>query len=59
MYLLRNTNKNVLKYDEKYLLQNHKILDDITIIYEPKFDIEDIIPNKLYHLSIQEYENKC
>ena len=49
--------ENELKYDEEYLIDNHKKLDKIVITYEPIFDIESNIPNKLYHLSIIEYKN--
>jgi hypothetical protein len=48
--------KNLLKYDEDYILNNYIYLKSIEISYEPKFDIETDSPDKLYHLTIQEYE---
>jgi hypothetical protein len=45
-------------YDEIYLIKNYKSLTEISIIYESKFDKSSHIPNKLYHISIQEYEDK-
>jgi hypothetical protein len=58
-YILTKNNKtNILSYDENYLFNNQKILDVVEIIYEPKFDKIVDIPNKLYHLSIQEYKDK-
>jgi len=48
--------KNTLQYDEEYLRINQKYFKSITITYEPKFDIELNIPDKLFHLSIQQYE---
>ena len=50
--------KNKMNYDEKYLKKTYKYLNEVSIIYESKFDIVVNIPNKLYHLSIQEYEGK-
>jgi|694.fasta_scaffold146267_6 hypothetical protein len=50
--------KNNMNYDERYLKKNFKYLDEVSIIYESKFDEEVNIPDKLYHLSIQEYQYK-
>lgn len=44
-------------YDENRLKHIYKKMDIISIRYESKFDKEINVPNKLYHLSIQEYEN--
>jgi hypothetical protein len=56
--LTKNNKTNVLSYDEDYLFNNQKKLDVVEIIYEPKFDKIVDVPNKLYHLSIQEYKDK-
>lgn len=46
-------------YDFQKIIQIHDELDNITIYFEKKFDIEiNDIPNKLYHLTIKEYLNK-
>ena len=58
MKLFNNKSNNTLKYDENYLFNNQKTLNKIIITYEPKFDKIVDIPNKLYHLSIQEYTGK-
>jgi hypothetical protein len=50
--------KKITQYDENYLLNNKKYINIVEIIYESKFDLEVKIPNKLYHLSIQEFKNK-
>lgn len=47
-----------MNYDEKYLKFNQNYLQKVSIIYESKFDEVVNLPEKLYHLSIQEYENK-
>jgi hypothetical protein len=49
---------NQMNYDEKYLKNNYEYLQEVHIIYESKFDEVVELPEKLYHLSIQEYENK-
>ena len=51
--------ENTTKYDANYLKKTSDYLKSITITYEAKYDklIGDI-PNKIYHLSIQEFENK-
>ena len=57
---LENTvgQKTRMNYDEKYLKRIYKYLDNISIIYESKFNDELNISDKLYHISIQEHENK-
>jgi hypothetical protein len=47
---------NSIQYNRDYLIKNMDFLDKVNIIFESKFDIETNIPNKLYHLSIQEFE---
>ncbi len=51
--------KNTLPYDEDALLdnKNNTYYQDVKITYEAKYDKLLNIPNKLYHLSIQQYEN--
>ena len=50
--------KNNFSYNEEYLKDNIEYLEEVCIIYEAKFD-NIINPSAiLYHLSIQEYENK-
>ncbi|MCK9415294.1 hypothetical protein M0Q97_01395 [Candidatus Dojkabacteria bacterium] len=57
LYNLKNM-KNELIYDDKYLKNNYKNIEKVIITYEPKYDIiEPNIPDKLYHLSIQEYKD--
>ncbi len=49
--------KTILPYDESILLSGNSVYyQDIKIVYEAKYDTLSKIPNKLYHLSIQEYE---
>jgi hypothetical protein len=50
--------ENECSYDDVILKRDCKYLDKVEITFEAKFDIEFIIPKKLYHLSIQEYENE-
>jgi len=50
--------KTKMNYDENYLKKVYKYLNKVSIIYESKFDEIVEIPEKLYHISIQEYENK-
>lgn len=47
---------NSMQYNRDYLIKNMNFLDKVNIIFESKFDTETNIPNKLYHLSIQEFE---
>jgi hypothetical protein len=49
---------NQMNYYEKYLKNNYEYLQEVSIIYESKFDEVVELPEKLYHLSIKEYENK-
>ena len=49
---------NNKKYDDDFLKDNYRIIKKVDIMYEAKYDLESNIPNKLYHLSIQEFENK-
>lgn len=58
-YILYNLKdmKNELIYDEVFLKDNYKKIKKAIITYESKYDIEVKLPNKLYHLSIQQYEN--
>jgi len=50
--------ENQMNYDQNYLIRTYEYLSEVSIIFESKFDIEVKIPNKLYHISIQEYKNK-
>ena len=50
--------KNTKSYNSKDLLDIYEDLDNVEITYEAKYDLESNIPNKLYHLSIQEFETK-
>jgi len=59
--IIENFNKIILnkKYDESYLKLNKDSIETITIEFDSKFDeIENNKFEKLYHLSIQEYDNK-
>ena len=50
---------NEVKYSLDDILNNCKYYKTITITYEKKFDeIETLIPEILYHLSIEEYNKK-
>ena len=53
----RNGLKNTLKYDEDFLINNKNNIEEVKITFEPKYDEEEKIPKKLFHLSIQEHEN--
>jgi hypothetical protein len=51
-------NKKSFKYDENILLRPSNNITNVNITFESKFDkIFKDIPEKLYHLSIQQYEN--
>lgn len=50
--------QNHMNYDENYLESTYEYLREVSIIYECKFDKIIDIPKNLYHISIQEYENK-
>ena len=54
-----NFNSILKKYNEDELKLKQDSISEINIEYDRGFDeIEKVIPEKLYHLSIQEYENK-
>ena len=49
---------NIFPYNEEILKsENNKYYTTVSITYEPKYDIETILPDKLHHLSIQEYKD--
>lgn len=49
---------NTFPYDEEMLKsENNKYYTTVSITYESKYDIEKVLPDKLYHLSIQEYKD--
>jgi hypothetical protein len=48
---------NDLQYNKDYLIKNINFINKVDIIFESKFNIESNIPDKLYHLSIKEFEN--
>jgi hypothetical protein len=58
--IITNTSgmKNEYSYDDDILKRDSKYIDNVEIIFEAKFDIEETVPEKLYHLSIQEYESE-
>ena len=47
---------NTKMYNQNTLIDRYKDLKSVEITYEAKYDLESNIPNKLYHLSIQEFE---
>lgn len=49
--------ESTLIYDRKYLIDNFRYFEDIKITYEPKFDLLISVPNKLYHVSFNIYED--
>lgn len=49
---------NKFQYNRDYLVKNMNFFDKVEIIFESKFDIESEVPEKLYHLSIKEFEKK-
>ena len=49
--------ENNIQYNKDYLIKNMSFISKVNIIFESKFDIESNIPDKLYHLSIKEFEN--
>ena len=49
--------ENDIQYNKDYLIKNMSFISKVNIIFESKFDIESNIPDKLYHLSIKEFEN--
>ena len=48
--------ENDIQYNRDYLIKNMSFISKVNIIFESKFDIEFNIPDKLYHLSIKEFE---
>ena len=48
--------ENDIQYNKDYLIKNMSFISKVNIIFESKFDIESNIPDKLYHLSIKEFE---
>lgn len=49
--------ENTIQYNRDYLIKNMNFISKVNIIFESKFDIESNIPDKLYHLSIKEFQN--
>lgn len=47
--------KNSLSFDQDFIVNNFKYIQEAEIIFEAKFDLEKKVPEKLYHLSIQEF----
>lgn len=45
------------QYNKDYLIKNMNFIEKVNITFESKFDIESVLPDKLYHLSIKEFEN--
>jgi hypothetical protein len=50
--------ENSMHYDQNYLKRTKNYLSEVSIIYQSKFDIEQNLPEFIYHLSIREYVNK-
>ena len=46
----------ISQYDREDLIENSQYYNSVEIKYEPKYDTELIVPDTLYHLSIQEFE---
>jgi len=49
--------ENTIQYNRDYLIKNMNFISVVDIIFESKFDIETSLPEKLYHLSIDEFKN--
>lgn len=49
---------NTKMYNKEVLIEKYKDLKNVEITYEAKYDLQDNIPDKLYHLSIQQFEKK-
>jgi hypothetical protein len=47
---------NNMQYNKSFLIETMEFIDKVNIIFESKFDIESNIPDKLYHLSIKEFQ---
>lgn len=54
-----SSNTKLFPYDENKLknIDDIQYYESVEIIYESKYDIEINIPDKLYHISIQEFED--
>jgi hypothetical protein len=48
--------KNSIQYNKYFLIETMEFIDKVSITFESKFDIESNIPDKLYHLSIKEFQ---
>ena len=48
--------ENDMQYNRDYLIKNMSFIQSVEIKFESKFDIEVDVPDKLYHLSIKEFE---
>lgn len=48
--------ENDIQYNKDYLIKNMSFISKVNIIFESKFDIDSNISDKLYHLSIKEFE---
>ena len=48
----------VLKYDKEDIINRYNNIYSYKIEFEPKNDIVEDLPDKLFHLSIQEYKDK-
>lgn len=48
--------ENTLQYNKDYLIKTMSYISKVEIIFESKFDVQTNIPDKLYHLSIKEFE---
>lgn len=60
MNMIKITNiQKLSKYNFDDIIRIHDEIDSITIEYESKFDTEESnIPDRLYHLTIKEYQKK-
>jgi hypothetical protein len=47
---------NSMQYNRDYLIKCMGFIDKVNIIFESKFDTESNMPDRLYHLSIEEFE---
>lgn len=47
---------NKMQYNKFFLLETMEFIDSVNINFESKFDTESKIPDKLYHLSIREFQ---
>ena len=58
LILLTTGLKRNKKYSENEIKSKKKVISNLTIDFESKFDNSEIFSGKLYHLSIQEYNKK-